>query len=492
MAISFLSAWRILLSLTACITLAPALAQPVERLPSTVARALQTAGIPKQNVAVIVQDVTDGAPSKPHVRVNPTQAFNPASLMKLLTTYAALELLGPGYTWKTEAWIHGKVSGGVLQGDLVLKGSGDPKLTFEQFWLLLRQLRARGLREIHGDLVLDRSRFDNASINASSAEIFDDQPLRPYNVTPDALLLNFKTLRLQLMPNPDNQTLVVLGEPQLVNLDIINLIRPGTLNQDCGNWKDALHAELSSGNQRTQLLLSGVYPPSCGEKIWHLGVLSHPQYVEGVFRQLWQDLGGTLTGSLREATLPAGAQLLASSVSPPLSEVLRDINKFSNNVMARQLFLTIGAEYPAIAGRNEGGAKVIRTWLQEKQLDFPEMVLENGSGLSRHERLSADSLTRLLLAAWQSPLMPEFLASLPLSAIDGTMKHRLNLQALAGQAHVKTGSLEGVKTIAGYVHDQSGRWHIVVFLVNHANAAAAQPAQDALLRWVYNRGARGG
>lgn len=485
MAIRFLSACRFVLSLTACITLVPALAQPVERLPSTVARALQTAGIPKRDVAVIVQEVTDRAPAKPQVRVNPTQAFNPASLMKLLTTYAALELLGPGYTWKTEAWMHGKISDGVLQGDLVLRGSGDPKLTFEQFWLLLRQLRARGLREIRGDLVLDRSRFDNASITAPGMEAFDDQPLRPYNVTPDALLLNFKALRIQLVPNPANQTLALLSEPQLANLDIINLIKPAP--HDCGNWKDALHAELSSGNQRMQLILSGNYPLACGEKSWHLGVLPHAQYVEGVFRQLWQELGGSLSGSLREASLPAGAQLLASSVSPPLSEVLRDINKFSNNVMARQLYLTLGSEYPTIAGGTEGGAKVIRAWLQEKQLNFPEMVLENGAGLSRRERLSADSLARLLLLAWRSPLMPEFLASLSLSAIDGTMKHRLNLQALAGQAHVKTGSLEGVKAIAGYVHDKSGRWHIVVFLVNHANAAASQAAQDALLRWVYDR-----
>jgi len=486
MTIRILALCHRLLLLAVCTALAPAMAEPVERLPNTVTQALKKAGIPRRNVAVIVQDVSGAVRSKPDIRVNSAQAFNPASLMKLLTTYAALELLGPAYTWKTEAWTHGRLSEGVLQGDLILRGSGDPKLTFEQFWLLLRQLRARGLREIRGDLVLDRSRFDSALINASGMDTFDDQPLRPYNVTPDALLVNFKSLRLQLIPQPDSQTLVVLSDPPLANLDILSQVRLGPPDQECGNWKDGLHAEVASGNPRKQLQLGGIFPPACGEKSWHLGVLPHAEYVEGMFRQLWQELGGTFTGTMREAPLPAGAQLLANSVSPPLSEVLRDINKYSNNVMARQLFLTLAAEYSASAGRTVSGSDVVRAWLQDKYLDFPEMVLENGSGLSRRERLSADSLARLLLAAWQSPLMPEFLASLPLSAIDGTMKHRLNLQALAGQARVKTGSLEGVKTIAGYLHDRNGRWHIVVFLVNHANAAAAQAAQDALLRWVHD------
>ncbi|MCX7170034.1 MAG: D-alanyl-D-alanine carboxypeptidase/D-alanyl-D-alanine-endopeptidase [Proteobacteria bacterium] len=486
MTIHRISLCRSVALLAACLIAAPVLAESGERLPRPVAQALQSAGIPRQSVALVVQEAATG--QTPRVRINAAQPFNPASLMKLLTTYAALELLGPGYTWKTEAWTHGKLSEGVLEGDLVLKGGGDPKLSFEQFWLLLRQLRARGLREIRGDLVLDRSRFDTAATNDAGAEIFDDQPLRPYNVAPDALLLNFKALRLQFVPNLENKSLALLIEPQPSNLDIVNLIRPGLLNEDCGNWKEALRADLTYHNQRARLILSGTYALACGEKNWNRGVLSHPQYVEGVFRQLWQELGGTLSGSLREAGLPADARRLASSVSPPLAEVIRDINKFSNNVMARQLFLTLGSELAAVPGRGEDSARVIRAWLMEKQLSFPEMVLENGSGLSRGERISADSLARLLQAAWKGPLMPEFVASLPLTSVDGTMKKRLNQSGIAGQAHIKTGSLEGVRSLAGYVLDRAGRRWIVVFFVNHPNAAAAQPAQDALLQWVYERG----
>ncbi|MFA7267739.1 MAG: D-alanyl-D-alanine carboxypeptidase/D-alanyl-D-alanine-endopeptidase [Sterolibacterium sp.] len=481
--------WLPLLLLGVCIGVVSALAHSAERLPRTVAHALQAAGIPQENVAVVVQEA---AAALPRIHLNAARPFNPASLMKLLTTYAALELLGPGYTWKTEAWTLGRLSEGVLEGDLVLKGGGDPKLTFEQFWLLLRQLRERGLRDIRGDLVLDRSLFETGGADGTDLELIDDQPLRPYNVSPDALLLNFKALRVQLVADAERKTLAVLPEPRPTNLDVINLIQPVNGNGGCGDWKEALRADLIRQNAvdgHARLVLTGRYPLSCGEKTWNLGVLSHAQYVDGVFRQLWQELGGTLQGGLREAALPAGAKRLASIESPPLAEVVRDINKFSNNVMARQVFLTLAAESANRPCRAEDSAKVIRAWLQQKQLSFPELVLENGSGLSRRERIAAEDLARLLQAAWKSPLMPEFLASLPIGAIDGTMRKRLKQNGVAGQAHVKTGSLEGVKSIAGYVLDRNGKWQIVVFLINHPNAAAAQAAEDALLEWVYERGA---
>ena len=468
-------------------------------------KALKTAGIAPSGVAVVVQEA---AATLPRVSLNAAQPFNPASLMKLLTTYAALELLGPAYTWKTEAWSVGNLADGVLDGDLVLKGGGDPRLSFEQFWLLLRQLRARGLRDIRGDLVLDRGWFEATGINGQNGgsgadqELIDNQLLRPYNVGPDALLLNFKALRVQFVADAESKTLAVTMDPQPTNLDLINLVKPVDGSGVCGEWKQAQRADLTrhhapGGNAR--LVLTGRYPLDCGEKSWNLGVLSHPHYVEGVFRQLWRELGGSIAGGMREEALPTGARRLAAIESPTLAEIVRDINKFSNNVMARQLFLTLGAQSLADAAPVDGGrtARIadadaaIRAWMARKDLRFPELVLENGSGLSRHERIAAESLARLLQLAWKSPLMPEFIASLPLSAGDGTMKKRLTQNGGAGQAHIKTGSLEGVKCIAGYVLDRGGKWQIVVFMINHANAAAGQAAQDALLQWVYERGESG-
>jgi serine-type D-Ala-D-Ala carboxypeptidase/endopeptidase (penicillin-binding protein 4) len=430
--------------------------------------------------------VQDAGAVSPRLTLNADQPMNPASTMKLVTTFAALELLGPAYTWKTAAWSAATLDNGVLAGDLYLRGSGDPKLTFEQFWLLLRQLRARGMREITGDLVLDRSLI--AQVEHDSAA-FDDKPLRPYNVGPDALLLNFKAVRLNLLPDPLGKSVRVMAEPEPANLDIVNLMKLG--NNGCGDgWRENLRADLAHHATRWRLVLTGTYSASCGEKVWRIGLLPHADYVRGVFEQLWTELGGTLKGDVRDGTIPEAARELATIESPTLAEMVRDINKFSNNVMARQLFLTMGAESLATSGkrptRTEDADAVVRAWLDGRELRFPELVLDNGSGLSRRERISAGNLARLLAAAWKSAVMPELVASLPLVAVDGTMKKRLNGNGLAGQAHIKTGTLEGVKTIAGYVLNKNGHQQIVVFLVNHPNAQSAQVAQDALLTWVHD------
>jgi serine-type D-Ala-D-Ala carboxypeptidase/endopeptidase (penicillin-binding protein 4) len=462
------------------LALLPALAAAQDRLPSAVANALKAAGIPIAAVGIVVQDA---ASIEPRLAVNAGQPMNPASLMKLVTTFAALELLGPAYTWKTDIWSAAPLDNGVLAGDLFIRGSADPKLTFEQFWLLLRQLRARGVHEITGDLVLDRSLIAASDQDPSA---FDEKPLRPYNVGPDALLLNFKTVRLTLVPDAAKKAVQVIAEPEPANLDITNLVRLG--NNGCGDWKEGLRADLSQHANRWRLTLTGSYSASCGEKNWHLGVLPHSEYVRGVFEQLWRELGGSWRGNVRDGIVPADARQLAVIESAALSETVRDINKFSNNVMARQVFLTLGAESGKRPAKTEDADAAVRAWLTSRELRFPELVLDNGSGLSRRERISAGSLARLLVAAWKSAVMPELIASLPLAAVDGTMKKRLKENAVAGQAHIKTGTLEGVKSIAGYVLDRNGRQQIVVFLINHANVQAAQAAQDALLAWVYEGG----
>ena len=446
-----------------------------DALPRSVVQQLKNAGIPTGSVAIVVQEAGSKRASLQH---NADAAMNPASVMKLVTTYAGLDILGPAYSWKTSAFAQSLPVDGVLNGDLYLKGSGDPRLTFEQFWLLLRQLRAQGVKSINGGLVLDRSAFSLASsdavtVNGGGAP-FDDQPLRPYNVKPDALLLNWKSVRLQLMPSADK--LQIQAEPLPANLYLISQVN--LTEGECGDWRSRLRADVSTHPDRFHLVITGSYPRSCGAQTWHLGVLDHPQYVYGVFRQLWEELGGSIAGGVAEGRVPAAALPLGTVESPPLAELIRDINKFSNNVMARQLYLSLGD------GSGGGAANAVRYWLERKGLRVPELVLDNGSGLSRSERISAQSLAAMLNNAWQSPLMPEFVASLPITGVDGTMKKRLRDNGAAGQSHIKTGTLDGVKTMAGYARDKKGRWHIVVFLINHPNAGAGQGAQDALLNWL--------
>jgi len=442
-----------------------------------VASALAAAGIAQSQVAVLVQDP---AADKPTLAHNAAIPMNPASTIKLLTTYAALELLGPTYLWKTTAWSAAAQTDDVLEGDLVLRGGGDPKLTFEHFWLLLRGLRARGIREIRGDLVLDRSWMDGSSHDPSK---FDGEPTRPYNVGPDALLLNFKAFRFFFLPDAARRSVSVLTEPPSAALEVSNALK--LADGPCGDWLSRIKLDVQSGSRGARASFAGNFPASCGEREWNVALLSHTDYVAGVFRKLWEDLGGTLRGRTREGPVAAGARLIATQESASLSEMVRDINKYSNNVMARQLYLTLSAELLGTPGRPERSATVIRGWLEQKGLPMPELVLENGSGLSREERISAASLGRMLVAAFRSPVMPELLASLPLVAYDGTMRRRLKFESVSGQAHIKTGSLNGVRSMAGYVLDRNGRRKVVVFFINHANAAAGQAAQDALLRWIY-------
>jgi D-alanyl-D-alanine carboxypeptidase/D-alanyl-D-alanine-endopeptidase (penicillin-binding protein 4) len=257
----------------------------------------------------------------------------------------------------------------------------------------------------------------------------------------------------------------------------------------CGDWVSRLKLDAQGGGQQARFTFSGNYSAACGERARYFSVLGHTQYIHSLFQELWREMGGTFTGGVREGLAGNSARLLTAVQSQSLSEIVRDINKFSNNVMARQLFLTLGAVGGGAPATAEKASRTIKQWLAQKGVAAPELVLENGSGLSRIERISAASVGRLLVNAFHSAVMPELIASLPVVAVDGTMKKRLSGAAVAGQAHIKTGGLAGVRSIAGYVLDARGRRVAVVLIVNHANAGAGQAAQDALLKWVYNRDA---
>jgi len=454
-------------------------------LPPTVLQALKAAQIPASSVAVVVQPVDAGTPLVAH---NGTRPMNPASVMKLVTTYAALDLLGPAFTWKTTAWTENAAVDGNLGGNLYIRGSGDPRFAIEHLTALLRQIQVRGIRQINGDIILDRSVFNVPSIDPGA---FDDKPMRPYNVGPDGFLLNFRALRFTLQP--DNGRPRILMETPSEGLRVDNQLR--ATNNECGsNWKDLINVRLIPENNGNRLEFTGSYAALCGEKPLSLSPLPAEAQTSGLIRALWKELGGTLNGQVRAGSVPVGAKLLTQHESAPLADAVRDINKFSNNVMARQVFLTLSNDAPKEAplggsapATAERARQRITDWLAGRNLRFSELVLDNGSGLSRIERISADSLNRLLLDAWKSPVMPEFVSSMPIVGIDGTMKKRLNSSDATGRAHIKTGTLEGVKTAAGYALDGQGRRHAVTFLINHPRAQSGSTAIDALLVWVAQR-----
>ena len=436
-------------------------------LPRPVVQALKTAGIPARSVGAVVQELGASRPLLLHEASDP---MNPASVMKLVTTYAALELLGPAFRWKTEVYLDGN--------DVVLRGSGDPKLDHESFWMLLRSLRGRGLRDIRGDLVLDRSYFGPVEDGR-----IDDDAFRPYNVAPDALLVNYKSLRFTFVPNEPGVR--VFAEPALPGMELVNSLRLSEGNCPEGRaFRAMIQASFRAKPPRAEF--TGAYPRLCGERELNVALYEPQEYVASMVKQLWGEMGGTWEGVVRQGQVSSAAKLLYTHESEPLAQVVRDINKFSNNVMARQLYLTLAAETRGPPARPENAERSIRELLARKGIKAPELVIENGSGLSRRERASASTLAAVLQAAWRSAVMPEFVSSLPVVASDGTMRKRLLAEGVAGNAHIKTGLLQDARSIAGYVLDRHGRRHLVVMLINHPRASAeGQPAVDAMIEWVY-------
>lgn len=466
------------------LALAAAATVSAQSLPPVLADIFTKANVPLENVAVVVKEVGS---KDALITINAAKSMNPASVIKLVTTYAGLELLGPAYKWKTEVFSVGDIRGTTLRGDLVLKGTGDPKLGVERFATMLKQLRDRGLDDIQGDLILDRSFFESVPHDEAA---FDGEGLRAYNVGPDPLLLGFKTVRFFFAPSLNNKWVAISPDVKPAQLEITNRVK--LIDAPCGDWRERIVLDLQEINPtRLRATFTGNFPRTCGERVWNMSLLDHARFVGGVFANVWRSSGGKWEGAVKLMPTPAKAKLIASTESVPLTDMVRDINKFSNNVMARQLFLTLSAEAWVGNLKEPGNAtrsvQIIKEWLAKKNIVAPELVLENGSGLSRNERISAGTLAQLLDAAFRSSVMPEFMSSMSLLGLDGTMRGRARGESIAGQAHVKTGTLNDARAIAGYVLDQRGRRWIVVMIANHPNAVLTQAAQDALINWVYSQ-----
>ncbi|RYF39044.1 MAG: D-alanyl-D-alanine carboxypeptidase/D-alanyl-D-alanine-endopeptidase [Comamonadaceae bacterium] len=467
-------------------------------LPPEIETLLARAKVPRDALSAVVVDASGRA--QPLLSHQAAVAMNPASVMKLVTTYAGLELLGPSYTWNTPVYVDGTISGGVLRGNLVIQGRGDPKLMVERLWLLMRRVRGLGITTISGDILLDRSAFAAAARHPAE---FDGEPLRPYNVGPDALLLNYKTVALSFVPDPSRGVAAVSVEPPMANVQLpatVPLLAPpvganpaaGAALADCGDYRGILKPDFTDPYR---ISFAGGYPPACGDKTWSVAYVDPASYAERAVQGLWQEVGGKLGGRVREGSAPAGLRPVFESVSPTLTEVIRDINKFSNNVMAQQLFLTLSlapavAQNPArpVPASFEASREVVRTWWRER-LGEDVPVLDNGSGLSRTERVNAQGLARMLQTAYVSGAMPELMSSLPITGVDGTLRRSKSLVS-QGRAHLKTGTLRDATALAGYVHTASGRRLVVVGIINHPNAPAARPALEALVDWAVREGGR--
>lgn len=447
----------------------------------TVLSTAQKLSLDKNNLAMAA--VPLNGPGEAHF-MNADQPFSPGSIMKVVTTYAALELLGPTYQWHTRIYTDGTIEGDTLKGNLYYVGSGDPKLTEERLWLLLRELRSMGIAHIQGDLVLDGSVFN---LPNGIADFDDDggNPNAPFLVEPSGLLTNLNVLRIR--SRADERGIHSWMEPGLAGVELDNQIVVRKYGS-CPRRFQFDYTPTITKDGLTKITLTGMLPEGCSTSSY-LSILDQADYTGALLVGLWQQLGGTLTGQIREGLRPrdSSTELLATTSSHDLVTMVRDINKWSNNVMVRQLYLTLGAKNRTPDDTDDLAAadRTIREWMASKGIDSTAMVFENGSGLSRKERISARQMGELLQHAWSSRFAAELIASLPLVAMDGTMRRRLGHADMAGMGHIKTGSLKDVRSIAGYTRDENNTTWVVVAMVNDMRAWKTEPVLDELIEQVH-------
>ena len=473
---------------------APAvLAQPAGSLPAPVMQALAQHGIAPEALSALV--LRGGQVVLSHHAERPMQ---PASTMKLVTTLVGLEQLGPVFRGRTELLSNGEVKNGVLRGDLVLRGGADADLSGEVLDTMLRALTLSGIKRVDGNLVLDRSLFNPARIDLGQPP-FDESPEAYYNVIPDALLVNKNMLQVDMRSTDKRLRLDM--QPELEGVRIESAMR--LVDADCARWEDGwkLPQAVKQEDGRIRVVLNGTFPKNCA-KTYSINVVDRNDYIDGLFRLKWKQLGGKLDGKTLEGIAPVDARVLAAHVSRALPEIVRDTNKPSDNLLARTLFLSLGAlqadallgsrPLPLVPGQTTytRADQAVRNWMRSHDIDDSGFVIENGSGLSRIERISPLQMGGLLQAGLRSNWAPEFQSSMPIAAMDGTLRRRLGGTPAAGRARMKTGTLRNVVALAGYVPDAGGAQNVVVAMVNddRAGEGRGRAVVDALVDWVARSG----
>ncbi len=476
--------------------------QQKQALPESVTKLLKKHKISKDNISVYIRDLNAGSALIEH---NVDKLRTPASTMKLLTTYAGLKELGPNYSWRTEVWLRGEIKDGVLKGDIVLKGFGDPFLVVENFWKLVKTLRDKGLRSIEGDVIVDNSYFQQAAHNPSA---FDGKPFRVYNAQSSALMFNFQATRFLFRPIEDDKKsnikkvkiskkskkkkskTKISGKVEVIPFPKIKRFKfDNQIKLTSGRCRKSHFKPKFSKNKKGVLVIKGNYSLKCKQRFILRAVSTPEQHVFNAFRDIWVDLKGTLKGGLKTGRVSKGDERFHVYSSPTLGGQIRLINKWSNNVMTRQLLLTLGARKYGAPGTLEKGTRAVLDVMNKNGINTSGIKMENGSGLSRFAKISARQMGSLLEKAYRDAYMPEFLASLSLPGVDGTLVNRFRKEDLRGRSHLKTGTLDYVTAISGYMLNRSGKRLVIVIQHNgkRTGGGRGKKIQDAFLRWAFEQ-----
>ncbi len=477
--------------LVCCATLNASAALPTDSWPPALNELIRQARFKEHELFFFVQAVDE---EQPAIARQADKLGVLASTTKIPTTLAALDLLGSKFRWRTQAFLRGALQDGVLNGHLEVVGGGDPSLDAERLKELMQKLRKRGLNQINGDILINRQAFvinekDHAQTPIPNAD-------RVHHVRPDAFVVNQSMLSIDFEPVAASKSFRVQTSPALHGIEVINKMTG--IAGPCLRHKSTLDFTIEDTAQGRSLTLTGNYPSDCGARRWEISPFSPAEFSKLAVHQAWLDAGGILTGKVVDKPLPISKaraprgkapKAFAVQESAPLLEIVEEVNKWSNNVLARHLFLSLVQGFPARSATLKDARLSMSAWLQRYGIGADLMQLDNGSGLSREERATPAALGKLLVLAWQKEVLRKaFLSTLPIVGIDGTMGSRLKDSAAAGKAFIKTGTLTGVRSIAGYVTAASGKTYAIVALANAANAHLAQPIHDRLIEWIYLNG----
>ena len=475
----FAMAMALKLCLVAVAVLFPqlALAQAqAQQVPKEVAKILKKHGLPMQQTGIYLA-WEDGDSI---AMLNPDKLFNPASSVKLITSMAALDLLGPNHTWTTQLLVAAPVVDGNLRGDLYLRGEGDPYLTNERLAHLVLGLKRRGIDTVAGDIVIDDSQF---SVGAHDPSSFDGRGTKPYNASAGASVVNFGSTKVVI--HVTNGKAGAFLEPPSSTFEFVNQLKLRK-SRCTGNWRNKIHERLSrmeDGSAR--LVISGSYPSGCGEKSFFLLGQSDPNaHLAGAVARIFAEVGGEVQGGWRRERSPRNAKAVVGSKSQTLSEAIRGMNKFSNNFMARNIFLSLGANGGNGPGTLEGSRKSVQGWFEKLNVNTDGMHVDNGSGLSRDSKLSPRQFGDAMMNFAKRPYKHELIASLAMLGKDGTARTWNKRRKSEGNAHIKTGTLANARSTVGFVHNPAGDIVFVMMVETRGTAAARRAIQD-LLDWAY-------
>ena len=443
-------------------------------LPQVINEKIRKSGIAKKDISIYIKEAGKGG--KVVASLNAHKTRTPASVIKVLTTYAAVLKLGFDYRWSTKFYTTGTLQNGILKGDLLIKGFGDPSLSDEELEKIVSNIRAEGIRQIRGDIVIDRSYFKVGNKDSSG---FDEHPYSAYNAMPDAMMFNERLVTVSVIPKENKVHKKNVDE----SYKVVNQLE--LVNKSCKGKYSWPGVTIDKSEVIPTVLLKGKISKRCGKRnICKVVTKPYKSFYYALKDGLRKE-GIPVRGGLKLHKIPKEARGLFTHYSDSLEEIISETAKESNNLYARHLLLLLGAKLYGAPATMKKGRDAIRYILDSRgALGEGTLRIDNGSGLSRTSKMNAKLLAEMYDDAYDR-YGSRWMETLSIAGVDGTIKRRFRNTVVKKRAWMKTGTLRRVKNIGGYVKNRAGKFYTVVIIINSTKAKyRGAKLQDEIMKWL--------